>query len=173
MLATIAALAKNRVIGREGALPWKLPGDLRHFRAATAGGTVIMGRATFESIGKPLPQRQNWVLTRQAGWEADGVTVFRDADELLRRAAALETGWVIGGEQIYRLLLPHCQRQLLTWVDASPEGDAFYPEFDLVEWNVVEDVAGPAGEQYSYRIATYERKPLPDRDRAAVLGPFE
>lgn len=158
MLATIAALGRNRVIGRAGTLPWKLPGDLRHFREHTSGSTVIMGRTTYESIGKPLPNRENWVLTRQPDWQAAGVTVFRDETELLHQAATLATGWVIGGEQIYRLLLPHCQRQLLTWVEASPEGDAFYPEFDAHDWSVVQDLPGPGGEEYAYRFVTYQRK---------------
>jgi dihydrofolate reductase len=159
MLATIAALGRNRVIGSGGTLPWKLPGDLRHFREQTTGSTVIMGRTTYDSIGKPLPNRENWVLTRQPDWQPAGVTVFRDAEELLHRAATLATGWVIGGEQIYRLLLPRCQRQVLTWVDASPDGDAFYPEFDTHDWTVVLDLPGAEGEQYPYRFVTYERKP--------------
>lgn len=157
MLATVAALGRNRVIGSEGGLPWHLPGDMRHFRETTRGGTVLMGRATYESIGRPLPQRENWVLTRQPDWRAEGVRVFRDAKEMVEAAKRLQTGWVIGGEQIYRLFLPHCQRQILTLVEAELPGDAFYPEWKASEWRQIADEPGPTGEAYAYHFVTYER----------------
>ena len=157
MLATVAAMGRNRVIGSQGTLPWKLPGDMRHFRETTRSGVVLMGRTTFDSIGRPLPERENWVLTRQPDWTASGVRVFRQASAMLEAAHSLPRGWVIGGEQIYRLFLPHCQQQLLTLVEAEVPGDAFYPEFEASDWRVIRDQPGPPGEAFAYRFVTYER----------------
>lgn len=157
MLIAIAALATNRVIGREGQLPWRLPGDLKHFRQSTLGGVVVMGRTTYQSLGKSLPQRENWVLTGQADFQAEGVRVFHSLSELLQAAADHPQVWIIGGGQVYAQLLPFCQRQLLTLVEATPQGDAYYPEFALDQWKLIEDRPGPQGEAHAYRFLTYER----------------
>jgi dihydrofolate reductase len=157
VLTTVAALSRNRVIGRAGQLPWHLPGDMKHFRELTRGGVVVMGRTTFDSIGKPLPQRENWVLSRQPQFQAPGVRVFHDLPALLREASALAHCWVIGGEQIYRTLLPHCDQQWLTEVEQEMEGDSYYPEVDPREWKVREVRSGPQGEAYAYRFCLYER----------------
>lgn len=158
MLTTVAALSRNRVIGRNGQLPWTLPGDMRHFRETTRDGVIVMGRTTYESIGKPLPHRQNWVLTRQQNWHAEGVRVFHQLEDLLAAAQEHAQVWVIGGQQIYEILLPHCQRQWLTEIEADVEGDTFYPDFDPTEWNLIKDRAGPEGEDFAYRFCLYERR---------------
>lgn len=157
MLTTVAALSRNRVIGKDGQVPWRLPGDLKHFRETTRGGVVVMGRTTFESIGKPLPQRENWVLTRDPNWKHPQVRVFHDLAELLRAASGHEEVWVIGGEQIYRQLLPHCQRQWLTEVQAEVEGDTFYPEFSERDWQLKEKRPGPDDGSWPYHFCLYVR----------------
>lgn len=122
MLITIAALSRNRVIGDQGQIPWNLPGDMKHFRESTSGGVIVMGRTTFESIGRPLPGRENWVLTR-GDKQIEGVRIFRSVEEVLAAVPEKKPVWIIGGEQIYREFLPHCQKQSLTYVDAEIEGD--------------------------------------------------
>jgi dihydrofolate reductase len=157
MLMTIAAMSRNRVIGDQGQIPWNLPGDMKHFRESTSGGVIVMGRTTFESIGRPLPGRENWVLTRGSK-NIEGVRVFHSVDEVL--AAAIHEKkpvWIIGGEQIYREFLPHCQKQWLTWVDAEIEGDTRYPEFNESDWRLSSREKGPAGEEYDYEFRLYER----------------
>ena len=126
----VAAVAENGVIGRDGELPWHLPEDLAHFRRVTTGNVVIMGRRTFESIGRPLPRRTNIVVTRQRDWSADGVlTAALDVAEEYDGDAM-----VIGGGQVYAEAMALADRQVLTEVHASPEGDAHYPSFDREEW---------------------------------------
>ena len=136
-LIAIAAMASNRVIGREGKLPWHLPEDLKFFKRTTLDHPVLMGRKTFESIlarlGKPLPGRRNIVLSTTMP-PRDDVAVIRNFSELpeaLRRAAALTpTVFLIGGAQLYEALLPHCDELLLTFIAAPHEGDAFFPAFE-------------------------------------------
>ena len=131
----VAAVADNGVIGAHGQLPWHLPEDLAHFRRVTTGHTLIMGRKTYESIGRPLPRRTNVVVTRQPGWSADGVLVAPGLGEALDLAAEHEgDAMVIGGGQVYALAMPLADRQVLTEVHQSPEGDASYPPFDRSEW---------------------------------------
>jgi len=129
----VAAVADNGVIGNAGGIPWSLPEDLKHFKAVTTGHTVVMGRATFESIGRPLPGRRNVVLTRDPGWSAAGVSVVPDLDAALEAAGEGEV-MVIGGAQIYQLAMPFADRQILTEVHQSPAGDTHYPKFDRAEW---------------------------------------
>ena len=131
----VAAVAENGVIGADGQLPWHLPEDLGHFRRVTTGHVVVMGRRTFESIGRPLPRRTNIVVTRQPGWSADGVLTAASLAEALDLAEEYDGDvMVIGGGQIYALAMPVADRQVLTEVHAAPEGDAHYPSFDRDEW---------------------------------------
>ncbi|MDO9174083.1 MAG: dihydrofolate reductase, partial [Actinomycetota bacterium] len=140
-IALIAALAENRVIGRDNMLPWRLPNDLKYFKAVTLGKPVIMGRKTWESLGRPLPGRTNIVISRQAGYAAPGGRVvwsFAEALELAAQVARLDgvdECLVIGGAEIYALALPHCHRLYLTEVHAAVDGDAFFPEFDRAPWH--------------------------------------
>ena len=131
----VAAVADNGVIGAAGELPWHLPDDLAHFRRVTTGNVVIMGRRTFESIGRPLPRRTNIVVTRQPGWSVDGVIAAASLAEALEVAEEYDgDAMVIGGGQIYELAMPLADRQVLTEVHANPEGDAHYPPFDRDDW---------------------------------------
>jgi dihydrofolate reductase len=134
-LTLVAAYADNRVIGDQGTIPWRIPEDFAHFKATTMGGTLVMGRATYDSIGRPLPGRTTIVVTRNPAWAADGVLVAHSLDEALAVAEqqAGET-YVVGGTQIYEQSLPRATHQVLTEVRQSPGGDARYPEFDLDEW---------------------------------------
>lgn len=145
-LSLIAAVARNGVIGADGTLPWRIPADLRRFRALTMGKPVVMGRKTYASIGRTLPGRANIVLTRDPAFRADGVETAPDLDAALalaeRRAAdsgAVEI-FVIGGAQIYAAAMARADRLYLTEVDAQIAGDAHFPAFDRVDW---QDAAAP------------------------------
>lgn len=134
-LTLVAAYADNRVIGDHGRIPWHLSEDFAHFKATTMGGTLVMGRATYDSIGRPLPGRTTIVVTRNPDWSAEGVLVAHSLDEALALAAeqAGDT-YVVGGGEIYEQALPLATHQVLTEVHLAPEGDARYPEFDPDEW---------------------------------------
>lgn len=166
-VALILARADNGVIGRAGGLPWHLSGDLRFFKAQTIGKPVVMGRKTYQSIGKPLPGRPNLVITRDAGFRPDGVEVCADvtaalarAQELARESGASEV-MVIGGGQIYAHTLALADRIYLTEVHARPQGDTVFPALDPAEWREVRrdpPVSGGDG-QPDYSIVVLERHP--------------
>lgn len=142
MISLIAAMARNRVIGAGGKMPWHLPEDLKSFKKITNGHPVIMGRKTFDSIGKPLPGRTNFVVTRDQSLRLDGCRVASSLDEALARAGAVdvpghEEVCVIGGGEIYRQALPSADRLYLTVIDRDFEGDAFFPDFDRAAFAVV------------------------------------
>jgi dihydrofolate reductase len=128
----IAAVARNGVIGNDGGIPWHLPEDFAHFKATTLGYTLVMGRATHDSIGRPLPGRTTIVLTRDRGWHADGVLTAGSLEEALEMAEG--DVFVAGGATVYAAALPYADEQLLSEVDLEPEGDTCYPEFDPDEW---------------------------------------
>jgi dihydrofolate reductase len=131
----VAAVGANGVIGKDGQLPWRIPEDMAHFRAVTTGHVVVMGRKTFESMGRPLPRRTNVVVTRQPDWVADGVVVAHSVEAALEAAAGHDGDvMVIGGGEIYEQAMPYADAQVLTEVHASPDGDAHYPAFDADEW---------------------------------------
>lgn len=161
-ITLVVARAKNGVIGNEGALPWHLPADLKRFKAITVGKPVVMGRKTFESIGKPLPGRHNIVLTRQADWHAQGVTVVPNLAEAVA-AAGLDPRirgdvMIIGGAEIYALALPVATRIDMTEVDAEPAGDTRLPPFDPARWReVARETHGPEGDRPGYAFVTLER----------------
>jgi dihydrofolate reductase len=134
-LTLVAAYAEHRVIGDHGRIPWHLPDDFAHFKATTMGGVLVMGRTTFDSIGRPLPGRTTVVVTRDPDWATDGVLVAHSVDDALTLAAQQpgET-YVAGGTRLYEQTLPLATHQVLTEVHLSVEGDAHYPEFDLDDW---------------------------------------
>ena len=134
-LTLVAAYAADRVIGDHGRIPWHLPDDFAHFKATTMGGVLVMGRATYDSIGRPLPGRTTIVVTRTPDWTAEGVLVAHSVDDALALAARQpgET-FVAGGTQLYEQTLPLATHQVLTEVHLTVDGDARYPEFDLAEW---------------------------------------
>lgn len=156
----IVAAAKNGVIGRENALPWSLKADLQHFKAVTMGKPVVMGRLTFESIGQPLPGRQNIVITRNAGYVAAGCTVVASLDAAIAAAGDVPAIMVIGGAQIYAQALPLATRVYLTEVLADVAGDAVLPELDQTVWREVTSVphAADADNDYACRFVTLERR---------------
>ncbi len=162
-ITLIVARARNGIIGNKGALPWHLPADLKRFKAITVGKPVVMGRKTFESIGKPLPGRQNIVLTRQPGWTADGVTVVPNLAEAVA-AAGLDPRirghiMIIGGAEIYALALPIATRVELTEVDAAPDGDTILPAFDPARWiEVARETHAAEGERPGFSFITLERR---------------
>lgn len=164
-IALIWAMARNRVIGRDNQLPWYLPNDLKYFKRITTGKPVIMGRKTYESIGKPLPNRTNIVVTRDTGFEAAGVKVVHSLDEAIELAEAetLISGAdeviVMGGAEIYAQALPRADRLYVTLVHAEVEGDAYFPEIDLNAYREVmrEDYSAEGPNPYDYSFLVLER----------------
>ncbi|MDC0664057.1 dihydrofolate reductase [Marinobacter sp. SS21] len=164
--ALIVAMARNRVIGRNNALPWYLPGDLRYFKQATMGKPIIMGRKTWDSIGRPLPGRLNVVITRKADWPVpDGVrqaASLADALVTAEAQAELEGGdevMVIGGGQIYAEALPLVDRMYITQVHAEVAGDAHFPIVNWDEWEEIgrEDFSASDNNPYDYSFVVYQR----------------
>jgi dihydrofolate reductase len=165
-LVLVVAVAGNGVIGRKGALPWRIPGDLKHIKSVTMGKPVVMGRKTWDSIGKPLPGRPNIVITRDKNFRAEGVRVangFEDvldaAEDEARKIGASEIA-IIGGYGLFEHFLPAAARIELTEVHGKPEGDVKFPEFDRALWKETRR-EGPrkgAKDDYSYSIVTLERR---------------
>lgn len=164
LISLIAAMAENGAIGRDNCLPWRLPDDLKRFKALTLGKTVLMGRKTFESIGRPLPGRSNLVLTRDSAWTAAGVVVVHSLGQALGCARDAEELVAIGGAEIFRLLMPFARRLYLTLVHAQISGDTFFPDFDPTQWADVECRSHPADERnpYPFTFVTFERKSAPE-----------
>jgi dihydrofolate reductase len=167
-LAMIVAAAENDIIGRDNALPWRLPEDLRYFRRVTMGKPVIMGRRTFESIGRPLPGRCNIVVTTNPAFEAEGVRVVHDFEEALTVAAAVagrdgaEEVMLIGGAQLYALGLPRVERIYLTRVHGAIPGDAVLPPVDWAAFREVarEEHAACEDNPWAYSFLVYDREPV-------------
>ena len=164
-ISLIVAMSESGAIGRGGRLPWHLPADLKHFKAMTLGKPIIMGRKTWDSLGRPLPGRLNLVVSRQPDLQLEGAETFTDLDSALTRAEqwAREQGvdqlMLIGGAQLYAQALPQAQRLYLTRIEASPEGDAFFPDYDQAEWERVDSQAHPAeGDAPAYRFETWQRR---------------
>jgi len=167
LISLIVAMAQNGVIGRDNALPWRLPEDLKRFRAFTLGKPILMGRKTFESIGRPLPGRVNLVLTRDRGWCAAGVIVVHSVEQALAQAGASAELVAIGGAEIYRQVLPLARRMYLTHVHADVPGDRYFPDFDPTQWADVECSVHPADDEHAYRVTfvTLERRNAPEPPR--------
>jgi dihydrofolate reductase len=143
-ITLVAAVAANGVIGASGGIPWRIPEDFAHFKRVTLGHTLVMGRATYDSIGRPLPGRTTVVLTRDATWSADGVLVASSLAEALALAADLPGEvMVAGGATIYAAALPVADAQILTEVHLSPDGDTCYPDWDRSEWVETSRLPGP------------------------------
>jgi len=143
MISLIVAMCTNRVIGLNNQLPWNLPEDLKHFRKTTEGKPIIMGRSTFESIGKPLPKRTNIVLSRNPNFQKEGIIAVTSLDQALQAAARAPEIMIIGGTQIFNLFLPLASRMYVTWVKQSYSGDAFFPDFPMEEWRVTDETTHP------------------------------
>lgn len=149
-VSLIFAMAENGIIGRGGALPWHLPADLRRFKALTTGHTTVMGRKTFESIGKPLPNRRNVVLTRNRCFFRDGVVVVHELADALRDADGEEEIFIVGGAEVYRQSLPRADRVYQTLVHAEVEGDTSFAEFDHADWELREDELHEPDDEHEY-----------------------
>ena len=158
-LSLVVAMAANGVIGRDNRLPWHLPADLKHFKQLTTGKPILMGRKTWESIGRPLPERTNIVITRDTDYTAADCVVVHSVDAALRAAEHHDEVMIIGGSELYRQLLPQVSTIYLTRVHADIEGDAFFPELDYGEWREVERVDCEPDEKnaYPYSFITLER----------------
>lgn len=133
MIILIAAMAHHRVMGNNNQLPWQMPADLQHFKRMTMGKPMVMGRKTFDSLGRPLPGRRNIVVTRQA-WKAPGVEVFHSLEEALMSAPREPEVMVIGGADIFKQALPRAEKMILTMINVEIEGDVFFPEWSTAEW---------------------------------------
>jgi dihydrofolate reductase len=158
-VAIVAALARNRAIGRDNAMPWRLPEDLKRFKRLTMGHAVIMGRKTFESIGTPLIGRNNIVITRSREWSPPGCVVAHSLESALAAAGGSQDAFVIGGAQIYALALPHAQRLHMTEIDCDFEGDAFFPDYDRSRWREVsrERHASNGPDGFDFAFVDYDR----------------
>lgn len=165
-LSIIVAAARNGIIGRNNELPWRLPQDLQYFKATTMGKPVIMGRKTYESIGRPLPGRTNIVITRQADWSgAEGVIVVGSVDEAIAAAEKAagklvnhpEEAMVIGGAEIYRQALPRTERIYLTRIEADVEGDASFPDLHSSQWRLASLIEGDALASLKHSFLIYDR----------------
>lgn len=160
-ITLIAAMDRNRAIGTNNKLPWRLPADMNYFKQQTMGKTVLMGRLTFQSFGgRPLTGRRNVILTRSADYRPEGAETVSSVEEALSRYGGEGELMVIGGEQVYRQLLPFADRVLLTEIDEAFEGaDAFFPELDKAEWKLAASIPGERDEKnrYDYKFQTYVR----------------
>lgn len=163
-LSLIAALGENRVIGVDNSMPWHLPGDFKYFKATTLGKPIIMGRKTWDSLGRPLPGRLNIVVSRQTDLQLEGAEVYPSLEAAVVRAEewAREQGvdevMLIGGAQLYAQGLAQADRLYLTRVALSPEGDAWFPEFDLEQWKLLSNIENPAvDDKPAYNFEVWEK----------------
>ena len=155
----IVAMSTDRVIGRDGHLPWRLSADLRRFKRITMGHAIIMGRKTFQSIGRPLPGRRSIVVTRQPGISAEGIEFVSSPQAALERVADDSEAFFIGGAEIYRHALPLVQRIYLTLVHTTVAGETFFPQIDLDRWRLLEESRHAADEknEFEHSFLVYER----------------
>jgi len=161
IISLVVAAANNNVIGKNNQLLWRLPNDMKFFKNVTWGMPVIMGRKTFESLGKPLAGRKNIVITRQADWKQEGTVTVKSLDDALFLVKEMDVkeAMVIGGGEIYAMAMPKAGRIYITRVDASPEGDTTFPAFDPKVWRLVSQQDHPADEkhQYAYSFQVWEK----------------
>lgn len=157
-ISIIVAMDRNRVIGKDNKLPWRLPAELASFKKITMGHPIIMGRKTHESIGRPLPGRTNIVMTRDPVYQAEGCQVVHSLDETLRIADEREA-FVIGGAEMIRLFFPYTSKLYITWIDHEFEGDTFFPAFDETQWTLISEEPGVTDEKnpYTYFFKVYQR----------------
>ena len=161
-ISMIAAMAHDRVIGKDNQMPWHLPADLAHFKRVTLGKPVLMGRKAFESIGRPLPGRRNLVISRNPGYQAEGIEVLGSVEAALALLAgsAVEELMVIGGGHLYAEMLPSADRLYLTQIDLAVEGDTRFPAFDDGQWQRIDCESHPADDKnpHPYRFETWQRR---------------
>lgn len=162
MISLLVAMDKNHVIGRDNDLPWHLPKDLKFFKELTTGHHVIMGRRTYDSIGKPLPNRTNWIITTEKSGYPEEVNLIHDMETIkkMNNEKPEEEFFVIGGGNVFKQVLPFADRMYITWIDESFEGDTFFPVFPEEEWTLSKKEKGPKDEKnpYDYYFLQYDRK---------------
>lgn len=161
LISLVVAAAKNNVIGKDNQLLWRLPEDMRFFKNVTWGMPVVMGRKTFESLGKPLPGRKNIIITRQNGWNVEGTIPVKSLDDALFLVKNMDVKemMVIGGGEIYRMAFEKASRIYLTRVEAEPEGDTYFPAIDPQVWKLVsqKDHEADVKHKYAYSFQVWER----------------
>ncbi|MEC0252619.1 dihydrofolate reductase DfrA [Bacillus halotolerans] len=160
MISFIFAMDANRLIGKDNDLPWHLPNDLAYFKKITSGHSIIMGRKTYESIGRPLPNRKNIVVTSAHDSEFPGCTVVSSIEDVLQTTSDTEECFVIGGAQLYTALFPYADRLYMTKIHHRFDGDRYFPEFDESKWKLVSSEQGTKDEKnpYDYEFLVYEKK---------------
>jgi dihydrofolate reductase len=159
-ISAIVAMAENRVIGKDNQLPWRLPADLKHFKALTTGHPILMGRKTYQSIGRPLPNRTNLILTRDPLFQVNGCITVASVEAALQSLRSSDESFVIGGAEVYRLLMPYVTRIYLTIVHQTIAGDTTFPDLDDAAWKEVarEDHHADAENAYAYSFVTLVKK---------------
>jgi len=159
-ISIIAAMSRNRVIGINNTLPWHLPADLKHFKSITMGKAIVMGRKTFESIGRPLPGRTNIIITRNTGFQAEGCTVVHSIEDALDLSVKQDEIMIIGGASFYEQILPRADRIYLTLIDEKFEGDALFPKYNQSDWQETEHIKHMPDEKnkYQYSFIVLNRK---------------
>ena len=157
-LVVIAAVTRNGVIGKDGGMPWRLPADLQHFKRLTLGHPILMGRRTWDSLGRPLPGRRNIVVSRQPGWQANGAEHADSLAAALQRVAGESTAFVIGGAQLYAQALPLASRLELTEIDADFDGDTVFPAWDRNRYVETARESHRAPQGWDYHFVTYTAK---------------
>ncbi|WP_100373945.1 dihydrofolate reductase [Bacillus sp. FJAT-45037] len=160
MISYIVAMDQERAIGKDNDLPWHLPADLAHFKRITMGHTIVMGRKTYESIGRPLPKRRNVILTRDEQYEAEGCDILHQADEVLTLAEKEEEFFIIGGAELFTHFWNQVDRLYVTHIEETFGGDTFFPEIDQSKWKLIHKESGTidAKNRYPHSFCTYERK---------------
>lgn len=172
-ISIIAAMANGRVIGHDNRMPWHLPADLRHFKEVTMGKPILMGRKTFESIGRALPGRLNVVVSRNDAFQAPGCLRAHNICEAFAHVIASDEIMIIGGASFYRQLLPYADRLYLTYIDADLAGDAFFPQIDLADWVEERREPHPADERNPYRYTFVHYRRVREPDLLPVCDPHE
>lgn len=156
----VAAMANNRVIGRDNQMPWHLPADLQHFKSVTMSHPILMGRKTFESIGRPLPGRRNLVISRNPGLQLEGAEVFNSLEQAIAACAGVEQLMIIGGANLYQQTLAMADRLYLTFIELDTDGDAHFPEWQDDEWQEIDRESHQPDDKnpYHYQFVTLERR---------------
>ncbi|MGG1574168.1 dihydrofolate reductase [Fictibacillus sp. NRS-1165] len=157
MISFVFAMDENGLIGNRNELPWHLPADLQYFKKVTMGKPIVMGRKTFDSIGKPLPGRENIILTRNESFQAEGCTIIHSVQQALERKE--EEVCVIGGAEVFSLFMPYVQRMYITKINESFQGDTYFPEIDESEWKLVSETPGivDGKNKYSHDFLVMEK----------------
>ena len=160
IISFVVAMSKNRVIGKDNSIPWNMPADFKHMRELTIGKPLIMGRKTHESIGKPLPNRTNIILTRDKNYKSEGCTVVHSVEDALNAAEGAKEAIIFGGEDIYKLFLSKADKMYLTIIDAEIDGDTYFPEFKLANWEEIYHIHHPKDDRHThdFSFVTLEKK---------------